>query len=324
MTAQAVTTKEAPVQVIDILASHDAPLILQSLFNLGEFWTKNYVTHAPQRSLLPMEVLETRWPTRDRMVFFRRGQQWPADPYIDWEPEHGGLLPRIELRNITPPSYSEWDFGTAQAVGAPDDAVALSGSYTLAPGETVRWNLETAKSNTDAFTQAVKDAVEASSKARFGAYDSPVALDLGLQITHELSNSRTETELTSISFSSGGEYKNESQRPQTVVREGFRTMRQENRIIRVRANFDYEVWYFPLQRGSAYYRWGSREEFAASMRGEEPADVGAFNNGSKPSLSLRAKDQPNPGFHFPDDPYRIATSVQYNRAIHEEFRTKVT
>ena len=311
------------MQTPGILAANDAVAILQNLFNLGEFWTKNYVHPYPQRSVAPHETLSILWPSHDRIVFYRQGQQWPASPHIDWEQEHGGLLPRIELRNVQGKGYSQFNIGDAEPVGPHNQSVALSQRYSLIPGEIARWNLDTAASNTKAFTDAVQTAIEASSKSRFGSFDFPVGQELGLEIKNQVSNSKTETELATVSFSGGGEYKNETSAPITIERTGFRTMREEVRLVQVLADFEYEVLYFPLQRGNDYYFWATKGEFARCMRGEEPESVGAYSAGGKDSFGKRARALPNPDFEFDPNPYRIWQRVQYNRAIHEEFETAV-
>ena len=312
------------MQAPNILAANDALAILQSLFNLGEFWTKNYAHAYPQRSVASGEVMSVLWPERDRLVFYRNDQQWPANPRIDWEQGHGGLFPRIEIRNLKGKGYSNWDIGDAEPVGPHNDTVDLSQRYTLIPGQVERWNLETAASNSKAFTDAVRTAVEASTKSRLGSYDFPVAQELGLEITNEISNSKTEQELASVTFSGGGEYKNETGAPITIERTGYRTMREEIRTVQTTADFEYEVFYFPLQSfGNHYYHWASKGEFASCMRGEEPESVGAYSAGGKDSFGKRARHMPNPGFEFSENPYRLWMRVQSSRTIHEEFKTRV-
>lgn len=311
------------MQTPDIVAAHDGIQILDNLFNLGFFWTKNYVNHQPQRSVVPGEVLDYRWPSRDRIVLFRKGQQWPSEPNIERGNGKGGLQPRIELHNVRLSGYDHIAFGDITPTGSPNVVTAIKGRYTLIPGQTQNYALTTAQSNTDAFSRAVADTLEASAKQRLGGSASLVGGELNELVRHALTDTTTKTQLESVSFNSGGQYKNEFDHPIIVETNGDRHEGEAYSDIEALAVLEYEIRFYPLERNEGYYSWASKEQFASSMRGEEPADVGAYSLGGRESISEIAQRMPNPGFHFDITPYQIKERVKFNRAISEEFTTQI-
>ena len=303
----------------EILAQTDGPAILQSLFNIGFAWTKNYEhPEFSQFVVAPGEVLDYRWPSRDRIVLLRKGQQWPAEPHIEWEHLHGGLYPRIELRGVEVKDYTDWDFGTAEVVD-PGNGVAVSAVYTVLPGQTAKLGITSSFQNSKNLVEASKLAIEAEAKVRFGSFNTPVGAELTTKITDELSRSSAAGEIDTLSIDAEQTYVNNHDYPVRLHVDGTRRVQKEVRHCQARAEFDYEVRFYPLQRlTDDYYHVDTKGLFVSAMKGLEPSDIGAYTAGGQPSLADRARSAPNVGFAFPLSEQILPWTVEYNRSIDDD------
>ena len=308
----------------EILAATDGPSILQSLFNIGFNWTKNYKhPNFLQHVVAPGEVLDYRWPARDRVVLLRQGQQWPSEPYIDHVEFHGGLYPRIELRDVHVARYADFDFGEAEVIDRGDSTagVAVNAVYTVLPGGTQTLKVGTGFQNSQNFVEASKQAIEAEAKVRLGSFNTPVGAELSSKLTDEISKSKASGELDTISIDAEQSWTNPHDYPVRLHIHGTRRIQKEVRHCQARAEFGYSILFFPTEgRARDYFYVATKELFASAMRGLEPSDVGQYSAGGQGSLSDRARSAPNPGFEFAKSELIVPWSVEYNRSIDDDIR----